>query len=175
MFCVQQKGIHFYAEAGEDREISTVQINENGSTTEYTAEQLFGIGVLNEDYTVLSYPWKVASVDLNTSCYFTVWFTDSSSGGDSEIGTKDIKFKPWNGDYKIVRNGTDVLYAYDGVESTFTFNMGEELELTFIPKSGKTFASWNNYDYTSTLSSSNPYTFTVSSSTPSGIKNSCGA
>jgi hypothetical protein len=167
------ESFYYYAIAGEGRKITSVQINENGSVTNYTAESLEGMSLLNENHTELAYPWTVATYELNTTVSFTVCFTSDSSGGGSGTGTKDIKFKPYNGEYKIVRNGSETMYAQNGVDATYTFNIGDEIELTYTPISGKSFKSFTNYDFSKTLSSANPYTFDVSEDTPSGIRNYC--
>lgn len=71
---------YFFAQAGTGRKITSVQINENGSTYEVTAERLEGMGVLNEGHTKLSYPWTVATYELNTTVSFTVYYKATSSG-----------------------------------------------------------------------------------------------
>ena len=83
--------------------------------------------------------------------------------------TQKVQVDPVTG--VLIRNGIDTMYAANGVDTTYTLNIGDEIELTFTPISGQAFSSFTNYDYSKTLSSANPYTFTVSEDTPSGIRN----
>lgn len=96
-----------------------------------------------------------------------------NEGGDSEIDTKDITFSPAFGDYKIVRNGTEIIYVYESDGSTtLTFNIGDSLEITYMPDSGYVLGTWyGDNNYSSVLSHSNPCPITVDSSTTSYITN----
>ena len=117
---------------------------------------------------------KFYRVGITGTMNIKVSSNSSSGGGSTE--TKQITFTPGYGDYRIVRNGTETYYVNGAtdVRKTLTFNIGDEIELEHTSNNSKyVFAGWYDNDYENLLSSDNPYSFTVSSSTPNGINNTC--
>lgn len=69
-----------------------------------------------------------------------------------------------NGNVTVEHNGEVGEYGQ------YLFNIGDEVKLTATPNDGYQLESWMNTNDFSTLSTENPYTFIVSSSTPSSIQ-----
>ena len=83
------------------------------------------------------------------------------SGSSTE--TKDITFNNVGGEVEVTYDGSTIgPFIYD----TLTFNIGAEVSVRFIPNDTRTFAYWDNLDTRVKLSDSNPYTFTVTSTSP---------
>lgn len=96
---------------------------------------------------------------------------NSSSGGSSGGGsteTRDIAIGLYGGGYhKVVRNGAETFYVYEGV--TRTFDVGDVIEITYYPESGKRLGYW--YVDDEQASEANPYTVTVGTTVQNEIYN----
>ena len=89
----------------------------------------------------------------------------SSGGGSTETKQVNIYGSSY-GSVQVSRNGSIVT----GVDNQYTFNIGDTVTLTATPNSGYSFTVWRSMDDFTDLSTENPYTFVVSSSTPSAIQ-----
>jgi phage minor structural protein len=101
----------------------------------------------------------------------TAKFESTSGGGTGE--TVDIHIKANEladvgivGSVSVKQNGTNVTNS----TGDYTFNVGDTITVTTTANSGYNFFYWANGDTGDELSRNNPYTFTVSSSTPSDIR-----
>lgn len=88
-----------------------------------------------------------------------------SGGGSTETKQVNIYGSSY-GSVQVSRNGSIVT----GVDNQYTFNIGDTVTLTATPNSGYSFTVWRSMDDFTDLSTENPYTFVVSSSTPSAIQ-----
>ena len=155
-----EKGESFYYFASTgSKKIASVQVNENGSVTNYTAESLVGMGVLSADYTTLSYPWTVATYELNTTVSFTVYFEQVSVATNQvEIGAFDGH--EYRGSVTVTKNGVNITNS----QQTYSLNVGDTIIVTATPNTGNSFTFWNVNNGKS-YKSDNPYTFIVNSDT----------
>lgn len=156
--------VYYFAYADEGKIISKVQFNWDGNITENTAEELASAGYLSADYKTFSFPRTVGAIWLGTTYKVTVYFEEASSSG----AKKTITFTNGNSNLKIEHNGT-VLKTMTTAHTwyTYEFTTGDEVTLTSTPHSGYDF--WRYSDGTNKITSSNPYSFTVSDDTPSEI------
>lgn len=100
-----------------------------------------------------------------------VSYNGSSSGGagntvDIHIQAAELSGVGAVGSVSVNQNGTNVTNS----AGDYTFNIGDSITVTATPNSGYTFFYWVNGNTGDELSRSNPYTFTVDSSTPSDIR-----
>ena len=101
---------------------------------------------------------QTANVAANADRTLTAKFgTDSSGGGSGEMVDMTIDTNT-HGSVSVQRNGVDVTNS----SNTYTFNVGDTVTLQAVPNSGYEFSSWANWSPIAHLSTSNPYTFTVS-------------
>lgn len=144
----------YYAKAGENRSISSVDILENetfvGSVSKEDLSDYFVDGALNIPAGFYD-PEKEGTVNE-----LVVYFGEA-------VEKKTITFSGHYGTTKVVCNGVELSNSRD--KFTHEFNTGDEITLTFTPDSGYRFSSWVNDDTASRLSDDNPWTFTVDSST----------
>lgn len=102
------------------------------------------------------------SVSVSAGLSFTAVFEEETT-----TEKKTITFFGSDGTTKVVCNGVELsnsIYTF-----THEFDIGDEVTLTFTPDSGYQFRRWINDDTMETLSYDNPWTFTVDSSTATGI------
>ena len=123
--------------------------------------------IITNNNTGESFNWGGATNPLtftaNSDVTVTAVFTSTSGGGSG--GTKTIKIGPLMSDYGTVSiNGAAVTNS----TRDYTFNIGDTVTVQAYPNKDYAFSAWQNSAGV-VISNGNPYTFVVSSSSPSGL------
>ena len=103
-----------------------------------------------------------------------VSYNDASSGDIEETETIEMQIdeniSEW-GSVTVKQKGVDVTSS----TKTYTFNVGDTITIEAIPNNGYHFSRWFDNVTVADISTDNPYTFDVDSSTPQKIRASFGA